>query len=171
MSFDGWLPNSQSAVRLDRLHAMNRKTIRYFILAVICVCLGSFPASSQELRSIGLRLAFSWSDTPIWLGIEASTDLSWTILSAALFITPDGKTLFTGYFDVPLQENATTFLRLTTGLYYFEPSQPFPYPLAGLGLSYLIISESPIYGGFAGEFIYPFVLPIPMFSISGGWLP
>ncbi len=150
---------------------MNRKIVRYLSLAGVCVCLGCFSASSQELRSIGLRLALSWSETPIWLGIEASTDLSWSILSAALFITPDGKTLFTGHFDIPLQEEATVFLRATAGFYYFEPRQPFPYLLAGAGLSYLLVSANPIYVAFAGEFIYPLAITSPMFSISGGWLP
>jgi len=150
---------------------MNRKVARYLSMAIVCVCLGCFSVSSQGLRSIGFRVALSWSETPIWLGIEASTDLSWTILSAALFITPDGKTLFTSHFDIPLQEDAAAFLRLTAGFYYFEPNQPFPYLLAGLGLSYLSVSASPIYVGFAGEFIYPLAFPLPMFSISGGWLP
>ena len=150
---------------------MNRKIVRYLSLVGVCVCLGCFSATSQGLRSIGLRLALTWSETPIWLGIEASTDLSWTILSAALFITPDGKTLFTGHFDIPLQEETAAFLRVTAGFYYFEPRQPFPYPLAGVGLSYLPVSASPIYVGFAGEFVYPLAFPLPMFSISGGWLP
>jgi len=150
---------------------MNRKIVSYLSLIGVFVCLGCFSASPQGLRSIGLRLTLSWSETPIWLGIEASTDLSWTILSAALFITPDGKTLFTGQFDIPLQEEAIVFLRVTAGFYYFEPRQPFPYPLAGVGLSYLLLSASPIYVGFAGEFIYPLSFPKPIFSISGGWLP
>jgi len=88
-----------------------------------------------------------------------------------MFITADGKTLFTGHFDIPLQEDAAVFFRLTTGFYYFEPSQPFPYLLAGLGLSYMYVSASPVYFGFAGEVIYPLSFPRPMFSISGGWLP
>lgn len=149
---------------------MNRKIVHYFSITVICVCLGCLSASSQGLRSIGVRFALSWSETPIWVGIEASTDLSWTILSAALFITPDGKTLFTGHLDIPLQEDAAAFLRLTAGFYYFGSNQPLPYPLAGLGLSYLLVSASPIYVGFTGEFIYPLAFPLPMFSISGGWL-
>jgi hypothetical protein len=105
------------------------------------------------------------------LGIEASTDVSWSVLSAALFITPGGKTLFTGHIDIPLEEGAAVFFRLTAGLYYFEPSQPFPYLLGGAGLAYTLLSASPICAGFAGEFIYPLAFPLPVFSISGGWLP
>jgi len=149
---------------------MNRTIARYLVSVSVCACLACCSASSQGLRSIGLRLALSWSDTPIWLGIEASTDLEWTILSAALFITPDGKTLFTSHFDIPLQEGAAAFLRVTAGFYYFDSTQPFPYPLAGIGLSYLPVSSRPLYVGFAGEFIYPLAFPLPMFSISGGWL-
>lgn len=150
---------------------MNRNLFRYLGLTVVCVCLGFAQARSEGLRSIGLRMAVSWTDTPIWIGIEASTDLSSTVLSGALFITPDGKTLFTGHVDIPLQEDAEAYLRLTAGFFYFEPRQPFPYPLVGAGLSYLPYAASPIYFGFSGEFIYPLAFPLPMFSISGGWLP
>jgi hypothetical protein len=150
---------------------MNRNLFRYLGLAVVCVCLGLAQARSEGLRYVGLRMAISWTDTPIWIGIEASTDLSSTVLSGALFITPDGKTLFTGHVDIPLQEEAKAFLRLTGGFYYFERRQPFPYPLAGVGLSYALYASSPLYFGFSGEFIYPLAFPLPMFSISGGWLP
>jgi len=150
---------------------MNRNVVRYFSLAALCACLAFTHAQSEGLRSVGLRLALSWSDTPIWIGIEASTDLASSILSGAFFITPGGKTLFTGHVDIPIQEEATTFLRITGGFYYFGPAQPFPYPLAGIGLAYSLLTESPIYFGFSGEFIYPLAFPLPMFSISGGWLP
>ena len=150
---------------------MNRNLVRYFSLAVVCVCLGFAQARSEGLRSIGLRVALSWSETPIWIGIEASTDLTSTVLSGALFITPDGKTLFVGHLDIPIQEDAAAFLRATTGFYYFESRQPFPYLLVGVGISYMLMAESPVYFGFSGEFIYPLAFPLPMFSISGGWLP
>ena len=150
---------------------MNRNLVRYLSLAVICLCLGFAQARAEGLRSIGLCLALSWSETPFWIGIEASTDLPWAILSGSLFITPDGKTLFTGHLDVPLQNDAAVFLRATAGFYYFEPQQPFPYPLVGAGLSYPLISTNPFFVRFAGEFIYPLAFPLPMFSISGGWLP
>jgi len=150
---------------------MNRKFVCYLSLAIAFVLLGCFPAKPEGLRSIGLRLALSWSETPVWVGIEASTDLSWAILSGALFITPGGKTLFTSHLDLPLLEDAGAHIRITGGFYYFEPRQPFPYPLAGVGICYPLIAESPIYIGFAGEFIYPLAFPMPMFSISGGWLP
>ena len=151
---------------------MNRNLSNYICLAIICICLGLSQASIADgLRTIGIRLAVSWSDTPIWLGIEASTDLSASVLSGALFITPGGKTLFTGHIDIPLQENAVAFLRLTSGFYYFESAQPFPYPLAGIGLSFLPFAEKPLYLSFSGEFVYPLAFPLPLFSISGGWLP
>ncbi len=150
---------------------MNRNVVRYFSLAVLCVCLGFICGQSEGLRSVGLRLVLSWSETPLWIGIEASTDLASTILSGTLFITPDGKTLFTGNVDIPVQEDAAVFLRVTAGFYYLEPRQPFPYPLAGVGIAYSLLAESPIYFGFSGEFIYPLKFPLPMFSISGGWLP
>ncbi|MBU1048754.1 hypothetical protein KKG90_01900 [Candidatus Bipolaricaulota bacterium] len=150
---------------------MNRNLVRYLGLAAICICFGFAQVQAEGLRSIGLRVAISWSDTPIWIGIEASTELSFSVLSGSLFITPDGKTLFMAHLDVPLQENGSAFLRLTGGFYYFGPRQPLPYPLAGVGLSYLAIAVSPIYFAFSGEFVYPLAFPLPMFSISGGWLP
>jgi hypothetical protein len=103
------------------------------------------------------------------LGIEASTDLSWSVLSGAFFVTPNGKTLLTGSLDVPMQPDRIAFVRLTGGFYYFDNRQMLPYPLAGIGLSYLPVAQSPVYFGFAGEFIYPLAFPLPMFSISGGW--
>jgi hypothetical protein len=150
---------------------MKRIVSRCARLVFACVCLVCVPAFAQGLRSIGLEVALTWSDTPIWLGIAISTDTDWSTLSASLFITPDGKTLFTGHLDVPLQQESTAFLRLCAGFYYFEPQQPFPYPLVGAGLAYHLIEASPLYVGFAGEFIYPLAFPLPMFSISGGWLP
>lgn len=150
---------------------MNRNLVCYISLAVLCICFGFAQAQAEGLRSIGLRLALSWSDTPVWMGIEASTELSSTILSGALFITPDGKTLFTGHIDIPMQEDATASLRVTAGFFYFEPTQPFPYPLVGAGLAYVPLAKSPVYFSFSGEFIYPLAFPLPMFSISGGWLP
>ncbi|MFC2105113.1 hypothetical protein ACFLRV_00435 [Candidatus Bipolaricaulota bacterium] len=150
---------------------MNRMIARYLSIILLCVCLGWVSVSSQGFRSVGLRVALSWSETPIWLGIEASTELAQSNLSAALFITPDGKTLFTSHLDIAVEEDASAFVRITGGFYYFGPDQPFPYPLAGIGLAYLPISQSPVYVGFAGEFIYPLAFPLPMFSISGGWLP
>lgn len=150
---------------------MNRAICRTFSIVLLVLFLVGVSAMSQGLRSIGIRIALSWSDTPIWIGIEASTDASWSVLAAALFITPDGKTLFTAHVDLPLQENGAAFFRITGGFYYFEPRQSLPYPLVGIGLSYMAVSASPIYVGFAGEFIYPLAFPLPMFSISGGWLP
>ncbi|MBE0636715.1 hypothetical protein IH601_12020 [Candidatus Bipolaricaulota bacterium] len=149
---------------------MNRTVAHSLLLILVCICLGCSSTSAQGLRSIGLRVALSWTETPIWAGIEASTDTSWGNLSAGFFITPTGKTLFTGHIDVPLQEGGAAFVRLTGGFYYFEASQPFPYPLIGAGLSYLLVSASPIYVGFASEFIYPLAFPLPMFSLSSGWL-
>lgn len=150
---------------------MNRNLAHYIGLAVLCICLGFAQTHAEGLRTIGLRLALSWSDTPLWIGIEASTELSSTVLSGSLFITPGGKTLFTGHIDIPVQEEAAACLRITAGFYYFEPRQPFPYPLVGVGLAYLPLAESPVYFGFSGEFIYPLAFPLPIFSISGGWLP
>jgi len=150
---------------------MNQKLFVCLGLVAICVCLGFIQAQAEGFRSIGLRLAMSWTDTPLWIGIEASIDLSSSILSGALFITPNGKTLFTGHMDIPLQENSAAFLRLTAGFYYFNPSQPLPYLLGGVGVSYDLYATSPIYLRFSGEFIYPLAFPLPLFSISGGWLP
>jgi hypothetical protein len=150
---------------------MNRRVIRMGCCAVFLIWLACLPVWCEGLRSLGLRLSLSWGATPVWLGIEASTDLPWAILSGSLFLTADGKTLFTAHVDVPLQEDSSTFLRATAGLYYFQSTQLLPYPLVGAGVSYQLVLASPFYVGFAGEFIYPLAFPLPMFSISGGWQP
>jgi hypothetical protein len=150
---------------------MNRIMVRFFALLLVCIVAGRFPVAAGGLRTVGLVVALSWSSTPLWIGVEASTDLSWSVLSGALFLTPDGKTLFTGHLDVPVQQGAAAFLRATAGFYYFSSSQPFPYLLAGAGISVLPLASSPLFVAFSGEFIYPLAFPLPMFSISGGWLP
>ena len=150
---------------------MKRRTSLVVALLVACLLIGSLSVHAQTLRSIGLRIAISWSDTPIWLGVEASTDLGWSILSGALFITPGGKTLFTSHLDFPLEEGSPTYARATAGFYYFSASQPFPYPLGGGGIAYSAPWGSSMMIGFTGEFIYPLAFPFPMFSISGAWTP
>ncbi len=162
--------NWQSMTRFVRLHPMNRKQLRALRLAALCCLLGSMVTQADGLHAIGVCVAISWGETPIWMGIEASATLASSILSASLFITPDHKTLFKGHLELPMQEEGAAFLRVTAGFYYFEPSQPFPYPLAGIGLSYLPWEQSPTYIRFSGEFIVPLAFPLPMFSISGGWL-
>ena len=151
---------------------MKRKTRHLFVFVGLClVGMVSVVTQGVGLRSIGLRIELSWSDTPVWVGVEASTNLPQSVLIGSLFVTPGGKTLFTGNLDIPLQAEGTAFLRLTGGFYYFDSRQWAPSPLAGIGLSYLPLAQSPVYMGFAGEFIYPLAFPLPMFSISGGWLP
>ncbi len=150
---------------------MKRRTCLAIALFTICLVVGNLSIHAQALRTIGLRIAISWSDTPIWLGVDASTDLGWSILSGALFITPGGKTLFTGHLDVPLEEGSPTYARATVGFYYFSASQPFPYPLGGGGIAYSAPLGSSLMIGLSGEFIYPLAFPFPMFSISGAWAP
>lgn len=140
-------------------------------IVLVLTLVASNVGHAQGFRSVGVCIALSWSSTPLWIGIEASTETSWSVLGAALFVTPDGKTLFTAHLDVPLQEDSTAYARMTGGFYYFEPGQPLPYPLVGAGLSYVANPINPLMIGFAGEFIYPLAFPMPMFSISGGWSP
>jgi len=150
---------------------MKRRICLSIILFFVSLVAGSLALQAQTLRTIGVRIALSWSDTPIWLGVEASTDLEWGILSGALFITPGGKTLFASSFDIPLEEDSPTYFRATAGFYYFAASQPFPYPLGGLGIAYSAPLGSSFIVGLSGEFIYPLAFPLPMFSVSGAWAP
>jgi hypothetical protein len=110
---------------------------------------------------------------PFLLGIEASTDLPFGVGSCSFFLSGDGKTLITLSGDVRLtSETATgeTFLRLTTGLFYFDSSRILPTLVLGGGVSYEIPLGSFVALSLAGEFLYPLAFPLPMLGLSGRWV-
>ena len=100
-------------------------------------------------------------------------DASYGGLSFSLFLSPAGGTLLLGSADIGLTSNsdaANTFLRLTSGLSYFDPSRRLPSLLFGVGTSILFTAMEPFVFGFAGELIYSLAFPMPMFTLSGAWL-
>jgi hypothetical protein len=127
-------------------------------------------AQGLSIRSVGVRLMLSWGDPPLWWGAEITSTVSETLLSASLFVTARGRTLFMTYVDVPVAPHGDIFARLTGGFYHIEGEQPLPYPLIGAGLSSQALSGRSVHVNLSGEFIYPLAFPVPAFSVSGGWL-
>jgi len=152
---------------------MRRSTTRLLILGCVLLAL-AVPASAETfIRSVGLRAVLPWTGLPFLIGIEATTELAFGLGTASFFITTEGRTLFTIGADVRLTEAespAVTYLRLTTGLAYFDPSAFAPKVVLGAGLAYEFGILDPLSLTFAAEFLYPIALPIPMFSASAGWL-
>jgi len=66
-------------------------------------------------------------------------------------------------------DEANAFLRLTTGLSYFDRSRRLPSILLGAGASVLFSAAEPFHIGFTAELVYPLAFPMPMFSLSGAW--
>ncbi len=150
---------------------MNRRAVLVIVVlsVVACSCL---PAVSAGIRSVGLRLILPWSGIPLLLGAEVVTNASFGGLSISLFLSPAGGTLLLGSADIAVTgdpDTANAFLRLTTGLSYFDPSRRLPTFLFGVGTSVLFTAAEPFAFGFAGELIYPLAFPMPMFTLSGAW--
>lgn len=134
---------------------------------VACCCL---LAVSAGIRSIGLRLILPWSGIPLSVGAEVVTDAAFGSLSFSLFLSPAGGTLLLGSADIALTSDpreATTFLRLTTGLSYFDSTRRFPSLLVGAGTSVRLATAEPFTFGLSGELVYPLAFPTPMFTLSG----
>jgi len=129
-------------------------------------------AGVSQLSSIGIRIVLPFTGGPFLVGIEATTNLSFGLGTGSFLLDSAGRTLIAVGVDIDLGEegsSARTYLRLTTGIYYFDPSRSFPSPLIGGGISYRLLTFQPLVFGFASEFIYPLAFPVPMFSASGGW--
>jgi len=150
---------------------MNRRAVMVvlFLGVVTCLCL---PASSLGLRSVGLRVILPFTGIPISVGAEVVAEASFGGLSFSLFLSPRVGTLLLGSAEIVLAgdpEGASAFLRLTTGLSYFDPSRRLPTLLFGGGMSVLFTAAEPFALGMAVEAIYPLLFPIPMFILSGAW--
>lgn len=149
---------------------MKRRAV--YVVLVLIIASACLPASSSGIRSVGLRLIFPFTGIPLALGAEVVTDISFGRLSISLFLSPAGGTLLLGSMDIALTgdlDTANAFLRLTTGLSYFDPSRRLPTFLFGVGTSVLSTAVDPFAFGFAGELIYPLAFPVPMLTLSGAW--
>jgi hypothetical protein len=151
---------------------MNRRWVGVASVLVL-VCVVAHVASGDGLRSIGLRAVLPIGRAPFLVGIEATGDLSFGLLTGSFFLSTEGKALITTSFDLRLAgdaEGSRTFVRLTTGLYYFDPSAFLPSVLIGGGLAVEVPVASFLAVGASGEFLYPVAFPAPLVSFSGRWL-
>ncbi len=93
-------------------------------------------AGVSQLSSIGIRIVLPFTGEPFLVGIEATTNLSFGLGTGSFLLDSAGRTLIAVGVDIDLGEegsSARTYLRLTTGIYYFDPSRSFPSPLIGGG--------------------------------------
>lgn len=153
------------------MHVSSKHALVATLIVVFLV--GSAASAEGFVRSVGLRVVLPWTGLPLLIGVEATTGLAFGLGTASFFITPDGRTLFTMGADVRLTEvesRAVTYLRLTTGLAYFDPSAFAPELVIGAGLVYEFLILDPFAFSFAAEFLHPIALPIPVFSSSAQWL-
>jgi len=152
---------------------MVKKEGRILLAAVLIVGLAGSAAFPQGLiRSIGIRFVLPFTGGPLLIGIEATTNLPFGIGTGSFLLDSEGRTLITLGADIDLSEeesDAEAYLRLTGGIYYFDPSRFLPSPLFGGGFSYRFLVLKPFVFGFAGEFLYPIAFPAPMLSLSAGW--
>jgi len=152
---------------------MKRGTDRVIAVGLLVAVIVSFSASSHGLRSFGLRLILPFTEVPFSIGAEVVTDAPFGRLSISLLLSPTGGTLLLGSADVALTEDPATakaFLRMTTGLSYFDPTLHLPTLLFGGGVSVLCTVAESFGFGLTGEVIYPFAFPVPMLALSGGWM-
>jgi len=152
---------------------MVNKKGRILLAAVLIVGLAGSAAFPQGvIHSIGIRFVLPFTGSPLLIGIEAATDLPFGIGTGSFLLDSEGGTLITVGADIDLSEHDTdaeAYLRLTAGIYYFDPSRLLPSLLFGGGFSYRFHYLSPLVFGFAGEFLYPIAFPTPMLSVSIGW--
>jgi len=131
----------------------------------------SCAVCAAPCRSIGARFIIPLGGLPVVFGLEATAELGSLIGSLSFFLSLRGDALLLASFDLPLDaSNPGTCLRVTGGLYDFDPTPALPSLTGGVGISYY---GSPLgwFGySFAGEFLYPLAFPLPMFSVGGGWM-
>ncbi len=138
---------------------------------LLLAALLSFAVQADPLRSIGVRIIVPFGGLPVILGAETSVNIGSAIGSLSFFLSLRGDTLALASLDLPLDpSNLGTCVRVTAGLYDFDPEPALPSLVGGAGVSYY---GSPL-GWFgyslAGEFLYPLAFPMPMFSVGGGWV-
>jgi hypothetical protein len=146
---------------------------RTVLVAWVILCLLGATASAVGLRSIGVRVVLPIGETPFLYGVEATADLTFGIATGSFFLSQGGGALIMGSCDVLVagDEGAgKTFVRLTTGLFYFDLSNAWPSLLFGGGLGIEVPITPAFAVGAAGEFLYPLAIPLPLVSASGRWL-
>jgi len=147
----------------------------YGLVAVVLLVSGvASTGSGAWLRSIGLRVVLPVGDLPLLFGLEGAADVSFGVASATFFLSSEGDTLICLTGDVRLSSDpgpGEVFLRLTTGISYFDPGQEFPTPFLGAGVSCDLRIGPSIALGIAGELLYPLSFPAPFLTVTGRWTP
>ncbi len=142
-------------------------------VAVIAVGLAGQAAFGAGVRSVGLRVVLPIGNAPLLFGLEARGDVAFGIATGSLFLSAKGNALITLSCDLRLGEAAAaarTFVRLTTGLVYFDRSRLLPSIVLGGGLTFEVPVSPTLAFAAAGELLYPFAFPVPMVSASGRWV-
>ena len=149
---------------------MIRRTARTLSVALLAT-LFSCAVCAAPFRSVGARLIIPFGGLPVVLGLEATAKLGSLIGSLSFFLSLRGDALLLTSLDLPLDpSDPGTCIRVTGGLYDFDPTPALPSLTGGVGVAYY---GSPLgwFGySFAGEFLYPLAFPVPMFSVGGGWV-
>jgi len=152
------------------------KAHRVCKLAIVLVLLASAMGAAESdpfFRSVGVRIALPWTGGPLLFGIQATTPLVFGVGTGAFFLASDGTALITLSGDIAVTAtggSSAVYVRITAGLAYFEAGSLFPIPTAGVGLVYRIAPSTPVEITFAGEFLYPIAIPLPLFSIAAEWM-
>jgi hypothetical protein len=150
---------------------MNRRAV--YVVALIAALLVGQAVLADGLRSVGVRVVSPTGRAPFLIGIEASADVPVGVLTGAFFLSGAGKTVITASYDLPLAGDpggTRTFVRLTTGLYYFDRQRFLPSLLFGGGLSLEVAPIPALALAVSGEFLYPWAFPVPLVSASGRWV-
>jgi len=151
---------------------MNRRWIG-LVAILVTACVAGQATFGDGLRSIGVRAVLPMGKAPFLVGIEATGDVSFGLLTGSFFLSAQGRALITASCDLRLTgdaEGGKTFVRLTAGLVYFDPTAFLPSVLLGGGLAFELPVSSFLAVGVAGEFLYPLAFPVPLVSASGRWL-
>ncbi len=151
---------------------MKRRTVLTVAALALLIASVCPQTLALGLRSVGLRLILPFTGVPLYLGAEVVTEASFGDLSISLFLSPAGGTLLLGSADIALTGAtgpASAFLRLTTGLAYFDSSRFLPSLLFGAGTTVRFSGADPLALALSGEMIYPLAFPVPMLSLSAGY--
>jgi len=151
---------------------MKRTLVLLAVSVALLAFVGSAGLASIGIRSVGLRLILPFTGVPLYLGGEVVTEAPFGDLSFSLFLSPRGGTLLLAGADVALSsapDSASAFLRLTTGLAYFDSTRLLPTLLLGAGTSVRFMAAEPLAVGLSAELIYPLALRTPLLSVSTGW--
>jgi len=145
---------------------------RCVVCVLLLVGLLSPAAYADSLfRSVGIRLAIPFGELPVTLGAEATVHVGSAIGALAFFLSLKSDALLLASLDLPLEpSDPATCVRVTVGLYDFDPQPALPDLVGGAGISFYGAPLGWIGYSIAGEFLYPLAFPIPMVSIAGGWV-